>query len=120
MGRYPRTVSEFASNLREVRVHCSDCGRQRAVPADVLDAAFGPDFDLYDGYAGLEAELRCDQFRRHVACRALQIAALVVGNSSGKTEIAQLYAPQPIDHQIRRLDVSVDNIAGMQHGQGLE
>lgn len=22
---------------------------------------FGPDFDLYDGYAALEAELRCDR-----------------------------------------------------------
>lgn len=61
MGRYPRTVSEFATSLREVQVQCSDCRRRRTVPPDVLDAAFGPDFDLYDGYAGLEAELRCDQ-----------------------------------------------------------
>lgn len=61
MNRYPRTVSEFAANMREVLVHCSDCSRRRLVPPDVLEAAFGPDFDLYDGFAGLEAELRCDQ-----------------------------------------------------------
>lgn len=61
MGRYPRTVSEFAANMREVEVVCHDCRRRRAVPPDVLEAAFGPDFDLYDGYAGLVSELRCDQ-----------------------------------------------------------
>ncbi|MEQ1771197.1 MAG: hypothetical protein ABL879_15300 [Devosia sp.] len=61
MGRYPRTVSEFAAGRREVQVHCAECMRRRVVPPDVLDAAFGPDFDLYDGYAGLVAELRCDQ-----------------------------------------------------------
>jgi len=31
-------------------------------PASVLDGMFGPDFDLYDGYAALLAELRCDAF----------------------------------------------------------
>lgn len=61
MGRYPRTVSEFAANMREVHVHCSECQRRRAVAPDVLAAAFGENFDLYDGYAALVAELRCDQ-----------------------------------------------------------
>ena len=60
MGRYPRTVSEFASTGREVHVHCSECNRRRKVAPDVLEAAFGSGFDLYDGYAALEAELRCD------------------------------------------------------------
>jgi hypothetical protein len=59
-GRYPRTVSEFAANRRTVLVLCSPCQRRRVVPPDVLEACFGPDFDLYDGYAALEAELRCE------------------------------------------------------------
>ncbi len=60
-GRYPRTISEFAQNNRHVWVLCSPCGRRRPVPTDVLDAMFGPDFDLYAGYAALGSELRCDQ-----------------------------------------------------------
>ena len=59
-GRYPRTVSEFAGNLRSVWLHCSECQRKRLVPPDVLDAMFGPDFDLYAGFAALETELRCE------------------------------------------------------------
>ena len=59
-GRYPRTVGEFAANQRQVWVGCSECNRRRLVPNDVLDALFGPDFDLYDGFAALEAELRCE------------------------------------------------------------
>jgi hypothetical protein len=27
----------------------------------VLEAMFGPDFDLYDGFGALTAELRCDR-----------------------------------------------------------
>jgi len=60
MGRYPRSVEEFAGNMREVVVVCSDCKRKRTVPPDVLSAMFGDSFDLYDGYAELEAQLRCD------------------------------------------------------------
>ena len=60
-GRYPRTVSEFAANQRHVIVKCSACQRRRNEPPDVLEAMFGPDFDLYGGYAALTAELRCDQ-----------------------------------------------------------
>jgi len=60
-GRYPRTVREFADNQRHVLVSCSECQRTRNEPADVLEAMFGPDFDLYDGYSALEAELRCDR-----------------------------------------------------------
>jgi hypothetical protein len=60
-GRYPRSVSEFAANQRHVIVKCGECQRSRNEPADVLEAMFGPDFDLYDGYAALVAELRCDQ-----------------------------------------------------------
>ena len=59
-GRYPRTVGEFAANQRQVWVGCGECNRRRLVPNDVLDALFGPDFDLYDGFAALEAELRCE------------------------------------------------------------
>ena len=60
-GRYPRTVREFGDNQRHVIVNCGECQRQRNEPADVLEAMFGPDFDLYDGYAGRESELRCDR-----------------------------------------------------------
>jgi hypothetical protein len=60
-GRFPRTVSEFAEHGRAVIVRCESCPRTRRVPPDVLDALFGPDFDLYDGFAGLKSELRCDQ-----------------------------------------------------------
>ena len=61
MRRYPRTVREFVQHMREVHVHCGECQHRRKVPPDVLEAAFGPDFDLYDGYAALVAELRCDR-----------------------------------------------------------
>lgn len=60
-GRYPRTVREFAENQRHVLVKCGECSRTRNEPSDVLEAMFGPDFDLYDGYAALESELRCDR-----------------------------------------------------------
>jgi hypothetical protein len=59
-GRYPRTVGEFAGNSRSVWVGCGECNRRRLVRNDVLEAMFGPDFDLYDGFAALEAELRCE------------------------------------------------------------
>lgn len=60
MGRYPRTVREFADNMRDVIVVCGACEAKRVVAPDVLMAAFGGDFDLYDGLSGLEAELRCE------------------------------------------------------------
>jgi uncharacterized Zn finger protein len=60
-GRYPRTVREFADNQRHVIVRCGECGQSRNEPCDVLEAMFGPDFDLYDGYPALTAELRCDR-----------------------------------------------------------
>lgn len=59
-GRYPRTIAEFGGHQREVWVQCSPCGHKRRVPLDVLEAMFGPGFDLYAGYAALEAELRCE------------------------------------------------------------
>lgn len=58
--RFPRTVREFAEHGRIVVVRCQTCHRARRVPSDVLEAAFGADFDLYDGYAALGVELRCD------------------------------------------------------------
>jgi RNase P subunit RPR2 len=60
-GRYPRTVREFADNNRHVLIRCSECAWTRNEPADVLEAMFGPDFDLYDGFGALTAELRCDR-----------------------------------------------------------
>ena len=60
-GRFPRTVREFAQNGRKVMLHCGQCHTGRQVPTDVLDATFGPDFDLYAGYAALLEELRCAQ-----------------------------------------------------------
>ena len=59
-GRYPRTISEFAMSNRVVFVLCSPCGKRRRVALDVLEAMFGPDFDLYAGYAALGSELRCE------------------------------------------------------------
>lgn len=59
-GRYPRTIAEFGAHQREVWVRCSPCGHTRKEPLDVLEAMFGAQFDLYAGYAALEAELRCD------------------------------------------------------------
>ena len=59
-GRFPRTVAEFAAHQRSVWVGCGECNRRRRVQSDVLEAMFGPDFDLYDGFAALEAELRCE------------------------------------------------------------
>jgi hypothetical protein len=60
-GRYPRTVGEFAAHQRIVMVWCSECQRRRTVPADVLEAMFGAEFDLYLGFAALGAELRCEE-----------------------------------------------------------
>ena len=60
-GRFPRTVREFAEQGRRVLVHCARCDASRQVPPDVLEATFGPDFDLYAGYAALGEELRCAQ-----------------------------------------------------------
>ena len=59
MGRYPRTVEEFAGNDRHVLVQCGPCGTKREVMAETLRALFGAGFDLYDGYPRLVAELRC-------------------------------------------------------------
>jgi hypothetical protein len=59
-GRYPRTVAEFGAHQRQVWVGCGPCNRRRLVGNDVLEAMFGPDFDLYAGFAALEAELRCE------------------------------------------------------------
>jgi hypothetical protein len=60
-GRFPRTVREFGEHGRQVMIHCGQCHTARQVPNDVLEAAFGPDFDLYAGYAALLEELRCAQ-----------------------------------------------------------
>jgi len=57
---FPRTVREFAMHGRVVVVRCQTCHRAGRVPSDVLEAAFGADFDLYDGYAALGVELRCE------------------------------------------------------------
>ena len=59
MGRYPRTVDEFAHNDRHVLVQCGLCRTKREVAAETLAARFGAAFDLYDGYARLVAELGC-------------------------------------------------------------
>jgi len=60
-GRFPKTVREFGEHGRKVMIHCGQCQTGRQVPTDVLEAAFGPDFDLYAGYAALLEELRCEQ-----------------------------------------------------------
>ncbi|MEQ1901597.1 MAG: hypothetical protein ABL866_12790 [Devosia sp.] len=58
---YPRTVAEFATRGRFVVVRCGPCSHQRFVAPDVLEAAFGPDFDCYAGMAELRSQLRCDR-----------------------------------------------------------
>ena len=60
MHSYPRTVGEFLVSCRAVIVRCADCQHSRAVPPDVLEMAFGTEFDLYAGYAELVSQLRCD------------------------------------------------------------
>lgn len=60
-GRFPKTVREFGEHGRKVMVHCGQCHTARQVANDVLEATFGPDFDLYAGFAALGEELRCEQ-----------------------------------------------------------
>ena len=57
--RYPRTIAEFAEHNRRVALHCEACHRSQQMALDVLEATFGPDFDLYDGYKELRAQLYC-------------------------------------------------------------
>jgi hypothetical protein len=57
--RYPRTVAEFAEYQRSVALHCERCYRSQVMATDVLDATFGPEFDLYLGYRELRAQLYC-------------------------------------------------------------
>jgi uncharacterized Zn finger protein len=58
---FPRTVAELARGNRRVVVRCTPCARSREVAPDVLEMAFGPDFDVYAGYRELELQLRCEQ-----------------------------------------------------------
>lgn len=61
MNRFPRTVTELAAGNRRVFVRCDECQRSRVVPSDLLAMEFGPDFDIYDGFQELRAQLRCEQ-----------------------------------------------------------
>jgi hypothetical protein len=57
--RYPRTVAEFSEHHRLVVLHCERCHGSQVMATDVLDATFGPEFDLYSGYRELRAQLYC-------------------------------------------------------------
>jgi hypothetical protein len=55
----PRTVAEFAAVGLSVSLSCGSCQRVQAVPPDVLDATFGPDFDLVAGQGQITSQLYC-------------------------------------------------------------
>ena len=58
--------------------------------------------------------------RRHVARRALEITALVVGDAAGQAEIAELDAAVLVEQQVGRLDIAVNHVVRMQERQGVE
>jgi hypothetical protein len=94
-GRYPRTVSEFGAHTRSVWVHCSPCQRKRLVPIDVLDALFGPDFDLYDGFAALETELRCE------AC-GKKHRTILFRDDTRRPQFVEISFEEALDRQLER------------------
>jgi hypothetical protein len=55
----PRTVAEFAAHGLRVHLTCGACKSTQAVALDVLDATFGPDFDLVAGHRQLSSQLYC-------------------------------------------------------------
>lgn len=57
--RYPRTIAEFGDSYRRVVLHCEACHRAQDMALDVLDATFGPDFDLYSGLKEVRAQMYC-------------------------------------------------------------
>ncbi|ODU67781.1 MAG: hypothetical protein ABT00_20255 [Bordetella sp. SCN 68-11] len=54
-----RTVADFAASGLPVSLSCSACGRVQVPPPDVLDAAFGPDFDLVAHHREVSRRLCC-------------------------------------------------------------
>lgn len=54
-----RTVAEFAAVGLSVSLSCSLCQRVQVVAPDVLDATFGPEFDLVAGRRQITSQLYC-------------------------------------------------------------
>jgi hypothetical protein len=55
----PRTVAEFADHGLRVAHSCGSCQRVQVLAPDVLEAAFGPDFDLIAGQRQIASQLYC-------------------------------------------------------------
>jgi hypothetical protein len=55
----PRTVAEFAAHGLRVTLSCCSCQRVQVLAPDVLDATFGPDFDLVAGQRQIASQLYC-------------------------------------------------------------
>ena len=54
----PRTVADFAAHGLHVSLGCR-CGGVQVVAPDVLNATFGPDFDLVANRAEVSRQLYC-------------------------------------------------------------
>ncbi len=54
-----RTVAEFAAARLTVRLACSSCGGVQVLAPDVMDAAFGPDFDLVRDWREVSRQVAC-------------------------------------------------------------
>ena len=55
----PRTVAEFIAHGLHVALSCQSCGGVHVAPLDVLDATFGPDFDLVAHHREVGRQLHC-------------------------------------------------------------
>ena len=50
-----------------------------------------------------------DRFGGHVLGRPFEQAALGIGDAAGESEVAELHAPPRVNHQVRGLDISVND-----------
>ena len=60
------------------------------------------------------SEIVRDRFGCHVLRCSLEQAPFGIGDAAGQSEVAQLHAPPDVDHQVRGLDVSVNDPLRMQ------
>jgi hypothetical protein len=58
-GRFPRTPAEFEEQGRAVVMRCPN-GHTAWIKPSSLVQRFGPDFDLYNGFAEMQAAFDCD------------------------------------------------------------
>ena len=55
----PRTVAQFTALGLRVTLSCGSCHRVQVLAPDVLDATFGPGFDLIAGQRQIASQLYC-------------------------------------------------------------